>query len=397
MPLDEKKVHELKKQLKVLGRVKGRHTELVSVLIPAGSNLADIVSMLRSEMSTSENIKSKAVRNNVTSAIEKIIRHLTTYYKKTPDNGLAVYCGNVSEKEGGIDIQIFPIEPPEPLRAKLYWCSQKFELEPLLEMVEEKEVYGIICMDRSEADVALLVGKKLKSISHMESIVPGKTRAGGQSSARFARVREGLMEDWMKEIADAANKIFTEHKEIQGIIISGPGPSKEIFMRQDLLHSEIKKKILGTVDTSYTGEFGLGETVERGEELLKESAIVRERNLLQGFLSELQKPYGLVVYGLKETIEAIQRGAVERILLVENAPYVKVKYDTEEGPKEEFIPISKLESVKRLVHKWEIDEAMEDLASQFNSQLILVTAETREGQQFSALGGIGGFLRYRLQ
>ncbi len=397
MKEDEKKKHELKKIVKMLGKIKGRHTELVSVLIPAGSNLADIVSMLRAEMSTSENIKSKAVRNNVTSAIEKIIRHLNTFYKSTPPNGLAMYCGNVSEKEGGIDIQIFPIEPPEPLRTKLYWCSQSFELEPLLEMVEEKEVYGIICMDRSEADVALLVGKKLKSISHMESIVPGKTRAGGQSSARFARVREGLMEDWMKEIADAANKIFTEHKEIQGVIVSGPGPGKEMFLRQDLLHSEIKKKILGTVDTSYTGDFGLSETVERGEELLKESAIVRERNLIASFLSELQKPYGLVVYGLKETIEAVQRGAVERILLIENAPYVKVKYDTEEGPKEEFIPVGKIDSIKRLVSKTEIDEAMEDLAGQFGCELILVTEGTREGQQFSALGGIGGFLRYRLQ
>lgn len=397
MPIDEKKKHELKKQLKMLGKIKGRHTELVSVLIPAGANLADTVSMLRSEMSTSENIKSKSVRNNVTSAIEKIIRHITTYYKATPPNGLAVYCGNVSEKEGVADIQLFAIEPPEPLRAKLYWCSQQFELAPLLEMVEEKEVYGIICLDRAEADVALLIGKKIKSIAHMESIVPGKTRAGGQSSARFARVREGLMEDWFKEVAEAANKIFSEHKEVQGIIVSGPGPSKESFLKMDLLYSDIRKKILGTVDTSYTGEFGLSETVERGEELLKEASIVKERNLLKSFLEELQKPHGLVVYGLKETVEAIRRGAVDRVLLVENAPYAKVKYDTEEGTREEFIPTSKLESIKRLASKQDMDEAMEDLCRQFGTILLVVSSDTREGQQFAALGGIGGFLRYRLQ
>src|SRR3989338_6615920 len=177
--ISEKEKFKLKKLVKELEAIKGRHTELVTVYIPAGYSFNDIITMLRTEESTAENIKAKSVKKNVTSAIDKIIRNLQLY-KKYPKNGVAIFCGNIAEKEGETDIKFWAIEPPEELNVKLYWCSQRFDLRPLIEMIEEKEIYGIICMDRQEADIALVSGKKIKSLVHMESIVPGKTRAGGQ-------------------------------------------------------------------------------------------------------------------------------------------------------------------------------------------------------------------------
>lgn len=66
----------LKKLVKMLGAIKGRHTELVTVYVPAGYSLHEILGQLRGEQSTAENIKSKQVRKNVTTALEKIMRHL---------------------------------------------------------------------------------------------------------------------------------------------------------------------------------------------------------------------------------------------------------------------------------------------------------------------------------
>lgn len=237
----EKARLKLRKLLKQLGAIKGRHTELVSVYIPAGYSLHEMTNQLRQEQSTSENIKSKPVRKNVTTALEKIMRHLQLY-KRNPDNGLAIFCGNVSQKEGTESIELFAIETPEPVKVKMYWCDQRFVLEPLEEMIAEKEIYGIMCLDRSEADIGLLVGKKLEPAIHMESIVPGKTRAGGQSSARFERVREGLLNDWLKKVGEAANKFFGEHKETIGILLGGPGPIKEFFLKEDYVHTDVKKR-----------------------------------------------------------------------------------------------------------------------------------------------------------
>src|SRR3989338_7242249 len=91
--------YRLKKLVEMLDGIKGRHTELVTVYVPAGYSLNEINTQLSQEQGTAENIKSKPVRKNVTTALDKIIRHLQLY-KKTPENGLALFCGNISEKEG---------------------------------------------------------------------------------------------------------------------------------------------------------------------------------------------------------------------------------------------------------------------------------------------------------
>jgi len=41
-------------------------------------------------------------------------------FKKTPENGLALFAGNVSNSEGQSDLQLWSIEPPAPLISRLY-------------------------------------------------------------------------------------------------------------------------------------------------------------------------------------------------------------------------------------------------------------------------------------
>jgi len=386
----------LKKLVKRLAAIKGRHTELVTVYVPANYSLHEILNQLRNEQSTAENIKSKPVRKNVTTALEKIMRHIQLF-KKTPDNGLALFCGNVSTSDSKVDIELWSIEPPEPVKTKMYWCDQRFVLDPLQDMVAEREIYGIINLDKSEADVALLVGKKIDSIFHKESIVPGKTRAGGQSSARFGRIREGLLNDWLKQIGEAANKIFTEHKEVLGIILSGPGPIKEMFLKEDYVYADVKKKIIGTVDTSYTGQTGLEETLERGGDLLKELSVMKEKLLLQKFFGELQKPHGLVTYGFAEVMKALEIGAVDMVIVSESGEATAREYETPDGIKYvSYRPGVQVPPDYKLIGEMDMIEFFESKVKNFGSKLEMVSADTREGLQFLHFGGIGALLRYNI-
>lgn len=157
---------------------RGRHTELVSVYVPAGYNINESSSQISDEQSTASNIKSKSTKKNVMTALEKIVRHLKLF-KKTPPNGLVVFCGNISKKEGEADIKIWSMEPPLPMNQKIYWCGQTFVLDPLRDLTREKEVYGLIVMDTSEGDIGLLIGKKIQIQRHIDSLVPGKTTKGG--------------------------------------------------------------------------------------------------------------------------------------------------------------------------------------------------------------------------
>ena len=128
---------KLKKFIKELEIYRGRHTELVSVYIPAGYDMNKIINHLNQEKGTATNIKSSSTRNNVIDALERMIQHVKLF-KQTPENGLAVFSGNVAEREGQQDFKVWSIEPPIPLKIRIYRCDKQFVLEHLAEMVEDK-------------------------------------------------------------------------------------------------------------------------------------------------------------------------------------------------------------------------------------------------------------------
>ena len=134
---------ELKEILEELEKHKGRATELITVYIPAGQNIYTVANQLEAEKSTAKNIKSTGTRKNVGNALDKITRHLKEY-KKTPENGLAIFCGNVSKSEGQDDLQLWDIEPPEQMKIRMYRCDKEFVIDPLKEMLEVQEVFGLV-------------------------------------------------------------------------------------------------------------------------------------------------------------------------------------------------------------------------------------------------------------
>jgi len=176
--MKQEEILKLKKLIRELESYKGRHTELISVYVPAGANIVDVANQLFEEKGTASNIKSKTTRKNVLTALEKIIQHLKLF-RETPPNGLVVFCGNISPVEGKEDIRLWSFEPPEKLSTKLYWCDQVFVLDPLKEMLSEKEIFGLIVLDAREANIGLLEGKKIVPLKHLESTVPSKTVKGG--------------------------------------------------------------------------------------------------------------------------------------------------------------------------------------------------------------------------
>ncbi|MCL4399255.1 peptide chain release factor 1, partial [Candidatus Parvarchaeota archaeon] len=166
--------------IRYLENIKGRHTELVTVYIPAGFSLDIIRSQILEEKSTATNIKDRNNRKNVVDALEKIINSLKLL-KQTPQNGLVVFAGNVSDREGVSDIKVWQVEPPKKSDIRMYRCDQRFITEPLKDMFQNENTYGLIVMDHREATFGILSGSKITSLKHIKSFVPGKMSKGGQS------------------------------------------------------------------------------------------------------------------------------------------------------------------------------------------------------------------------
>ena len=100
----------MRKFLSELESHRARHTELISVYVPAGYNLDKIRQQLSGESGTARNIKSSGTRKNVQDALEKMIRTLGLH-KRTPENGIAIFSGNVAEREGQSDVQVWEFYP----------------------------------------------------------------------------------------------------------------------------------------------------------------------------------------------------------------------------------------------------------------------------------------------
>lgn len=354
---------KLQRFIKKLEQFRGRYTEYVSVYIPPGTDLTKINQHLEQEQGTATNIKDAKTRKSVITALERMIRTLKTM-PGTPPNGLAIFSGNVSEKDNVDDFQVFYIEPPVPINLKLYRCDQRFVLYPLEDLQFDDNAYALIVIDKSEATIGVLEGNNIRVLKNLHSQYPGKYKTGGQSVQRFARIREGLAKEFYERVADAFTQKFTYNDKIKGIIIGGPGTTKNNFVDGNHLNESFKQKIIGIKDITYTNSFGLKELIEKSEDLLANEEITQEKKIISEFLEKLSKEPEKVVYGEKRTRQALEMGAVEKLILF---------VETDEKILEDF----------------------SELAENSGTEVHLVSDKTPEGEQFKALTGIGGILRYQ--
>ncbi|MBI5680139.1 MAG: peptide chain release factor 1 [Methanobacterium sp.] len=406
--VSSKELYEFKRTIEELSDKKGRGTELVSVYIPPDKQISDVVKHMREELSQSANIKSKSTKKNVQSAIEVIMQRLRLF-PKPPENGLLLFVGMIPRGGPGTEkMETYVFEPPEPLQTYTYHCNSEFFLEPLQDMLDIKETYGLAVLDRKEATIALLRGKRIDIVKTLTSGVPGKHKAGGQSQRRFDRLIELAAHEFLKRIGGHMNDAFLPITDLKGVILGGPGHTKEEFLKGDYLQYEIKNKVITTVDTSYTGEFGIREVIDKSMDVLTEIDIMREKKLVQRFLKELISEDGLASYGEADVRKNLQMGAVEVLLLSEGLKSSRETYEcsacgcVKEKTVKNVDESDEMqcpecgEKMKESKAKDIIDDFV-DMAEEIGSEVELISTETEEGMQIlRAFGGITAILRYRV-
>ncbi len=362
MTITSKQKFELKRFIKELESHRGRHTELVTVYVPAGYDLTKVINHLADEQGTASNIKSTSTRKNVIDALERMIQHLRVV-ARTPKNGLAAFSGNVAEREGQSDVKVWSIEPPVPLNVRIYRCDKEFVVDPLQDMCADKEIFGLVVMDRRDAIIAELRGKSINVLVKTHSEVPGKFRAGGQSAQRFERNRELAAKAHYKKVADYIKEQWLGKAELRGIIVGGPGPTKYEFAEGNYITDQLKQKIIAIKDLSYTEEFGLQELIDRSQDVLASEEIAKEKAVMQGFFALLHKKPGMVAYGKDEVRKFLDMGAVDKLILSE-----------------------KLDDTT-------MDE-LEKIARDLGSEVYIISTDTREGVQLAEMGKVVATLRY---
>lgn len=410
--ISQRQKYDLKRKIEELKDCKGKHTELISLYVPPNKQIFDVTSYLKNELSESQNIKSKTTRKNVLSAIESIISRLKSY-KNPPQNGLVFFVGHKSIGSDQTSMVAFVIEPPMPFKTFIYRCDSLFHLQPLEEMLTEKEIYGLILIDRRECTVGLLKGSRIDMLKYMTSQVPGKHGRGGQSQRRFERLTEIAAHEWFVKCGDKISEIFIDNEEIKGIFVGGPGPTKKYFIEEKYLQYTIQDKIVEIFDTGYTDEFGLRELVSRASETMINLEISKEKLAMKKFLKEVTKTQkSLAIYGETHIRRALEMGAIDLLLLSDNLRKYRLylKCSNCDYKKEisinievfdEFKPpkCSKCDSssLMEIVEKIDLIDELSDKAEKIGCKTILISRNSEEGESlYSAFDGIAGISRYHL-
>lgn len=235
----------------------------------------------------------------------------------------------------------------------------RFQIDRLEEASKDSRLKILICVhDREEAYFAMMKEYGYNLLSEIKGDV--------QKKADDKKVESTFYRDVIKQLDD-----YNKRYEPSKIIVASPAFWKEDLMRQ--MGSELKSRVI-LATCSSVGENAISEVLKRPEteEALKQDRISKEFRLVDELLAEISKS-GMASYGLEETKNAAESGAV-RILLITDAFIQK----------------------KRLENKYDELEYMMKTVDKAKGDIVIISSEHEAGKRLNGLGGIAAILRYKL-
>ena len=409
---DSVRLYKVRKLISELNSKEGRGTELVSLYIPPKKAIHEAIANLREEWGTAGNIKSDTTRNHVQDALTKAMQRLKLY-RTVPDMGLVVFSGALPTNGPGSEVvNVWEIIPPKPVQTYLYACDDHFRVEYLRDMLRDDKVFGLLAIDSNDVGFGILSGGSLEIVDLMTSGISGKTRKGGQSARRYERGREMELTYFFNRVGEHATRAFIDSGKVTGLIVGGPGPTKDEFLKGGYLHYELQKKVIAVLDLGYSGREGVRELVEKGADVLKDVRLVEEKRLVQRFLGEINRQGGLAVYGLPRVIEALQKASAEVVLISDDVELVTIDamckkcntHRSQSVPTAQKIqarqdmgvtPCSNCGAMDYEFSEKDLIDVLEEMAFQGGSKVEVISSGTEEGSMFKTFGGVAALLRYR--
>lgn len=400
---------KIKKLIKSLEAARGNGTSMISLIMPPKDQVSRIQKMLADEFGTASNIKNRVNRLSVLSAITSTQQRLKLY-PKVPPNGLVVYCGTIITEEGKEKKVNISFEPFKPINTSLYLCDNKFHTEALNELLESDDKFGFVVMDGTGALFGTLSGNSREVIHKLTVDLPKKHGRGGQSALRFARLRLEKRHNYIRKVAELCTQFFitADKVNVSGLVLAGLADFKNELATSDLLDQRLSAKILKIVDVSYGGENGFNQAIELSAEVLKSVKFIQEKKLISKYFEEIAQDTGKYCYGVKDTLYALDMGAVETLIVWENLEINRYILRNNTTNEEKTLYLNKEQEKDssyffengielEVVEKIQLLEWFANNYKKFGANLEFITNKSQEGAQFcKGFGGIGGLLRYRV-
>lgn len=252
-------------------------------------------------------------------AVQAALSHALSLWKnispKQYPNGAVVFCSEEFSES---------LHPPTPLKGRLYNCGSHFATEIVRDAINAQlgPVYGLIVIDGSDAafgkvqglSASLASGPVVSELGSLNGNIAGRTRRGGQSALRYSRNREGEELAFLRKVSERALTLFAD---VQGVVLGGKADMKLKLVQE--LPESLRSVVLCTVDLA----------CDVGPEALRQAALRAagcatsfgnsETERALNYFFELTIKDSMCCYGEGMTLKALQMGAVEHLLIAEQA------------------------------------------------------------------------------
>ncbi|CAM6011562.1 unnamed protein product [Sphagnum balticum] len=406
-------IWKIKKLIKALESARGNGTSMISLIMPPRDQVSRVTKMLGDEFGTASNIKNRVNRQSVLGAITSAQQRLKLH-NKVPPNGLVLYTGTIVTDDGKEKKVTFDFEPFKPINSSLYLCDNKFHTEALNELLESDDKFGFIIMDGNGTLFGTLSGNTREVLHKFTVDLPKKHGRGGQSALRFARLRMEKRHNYVRKTAELATQFYinpaTSQPNVSGLILAGSADFKTELSQSDMFDPRLQTKVLNVVDVSYGGENGFNQAIELSAEILANVKFIQEKRLIGKYFEEISQDTGKYVFGIEDTLKALEMGAVETLIVWENLDvnrYVLknavsgelvIKHlNREQESDQSTFREAETQAELEVQEKLSLLEWFANVYKGFGCTLEFVTNKSQEGSQFCrGFGGIGGILRYQL-
>jgi len=351
------------------------------------------------------------VLSAITSAQQRFKR-----YSRTPPNGLILFCGEVLTEDGKERKLTIDFEPFKPINTSMYRCDDKFRTEALAELLEDDDKFGFLIMDGNGTLYGTLQGNHREVVHKFSVDLPKKHSKGGQSALRFARLRLEKRDNYMRKVGELATQFFVPNGQtpnVKGLIIAGSAEFKQALTTDtDLFDPRLAAIVIPPLlDISYGGEMGFSQAIELAAQSLSNVKFIQEKRLVSKFLDEVSQDSGKYCFGIKETMQGLDAGAVETLIIWEGFQMTRVVIrnphtDTSET---KILTAEELQDPRLYKCKETNVELVKDQEDAFldwivqnyktfGAKLEFITDRSQEGNQFvKGFGGIGGLMRYKVE
>jgi peptide chain release factor subunit 1 len=234
--------------------------------------------------------------------VARIRTYLRDEFDRRGTRGVAVF----SSSSAGL-WRAVPLPQPVRDRASL---GPRPDVVPLEALVELAETSCVAIVDRARARILVTTLGEIEEVTDILDEVPGQHDQGGWAQRRLQRHIEDHVLRHLKRVADAVLRLH-QRRGFDHLLLAGPDEVVGELERD--LHDYVRRTVAGRLPLAMSAS--LPEILERVMDVERDLEARREREAVERVVGEAAARTGRAVGGLSETLDALERGRVDTLVV----------------------------------------------------------------------------------